>query len=53
MLEHHHYQPMDEAEKIKVQQEQLVNQRDRTGKAMGSIEGGLPDESNVRLPTFN
>jgi hypothetical protein len=52
MLEHHHYQPMDEAEKIKVQQEQLVNQRDRTGKAMGSIEGGLPDESNVRLPTF-
>jgi hypothetical protein len=52
MLEHHHYQPMDEAEKIKVQQEQLVNQRDRSGKAMGSIEGGLPDESNVRLPTF-
>lgn len=53
MLEHHHYQPMDEAEKIKVQQEQLVNQRDRSGKAMGSIEGGLPDESNVRLPTFS
>jgi hypothetical protein len=53
MLEHHHYQPMDEAEKIKVQQEQLVNQRDRTGKAMGSIEGGLPDESNVKLPHFN
>jgi hypothetical protein len=53
MLEHHHYQPMDEAEKIKVQQEQLVNQRDRTGKAMGSIEGGLPDESNIKLPHFN
>lgn len=53
MLEHHHYQPMDEAEKIKIQQEQLVNQRDRTGKAMGSIEGGLPDESNITLPYFN
>jgi hypothetical protein len=53
MLEHHHYQPMDEAEKIKVQQEQLVNQRDRSGKAMGSIEGGLPDESNIQLPHFN
>ena len=53
MLEHHHYQPMDEADKIKVQQEQLVGQRDRSGKAMGSIEGGLPDESNVKLPHFN
>ncbi len=53
MLEHHHYQPMDEAEKIKVQQEQLVGQKDRSGRAMGSIEGGLPDESNVNLPHFN
>lgn len=53
MLEHHHFQPMDEAEKIKVQQEQLVGQRDRSGKAVGSVEGGLPDESNVKLPYFN
>ncbi len=53
MLEHHHYQPLDEADKIKVQQEQLVGQRDRSGKAMGSIEGGLPDESNIKLPTFS
>lgn len=53
MLEHHHYQPMDEAEKIKVQQEQLVGQKDRSGRAMGSIEGGLPDESDVQLPHFN
>ena len=52
MLEHHHYQPMDEAEKIKIQQEQLVGQKDRAGRAMGSIEGGLPDESNIPLPHF-
>ena len=53
MLEHHHYQPMDEADKIRVDQEQLVSQRDRSGKAMGSIEGGLPDESSIKLPHFN
>ena len=53
MLEHHHYQPMDEADKIRVDQEQLVNQRDRSGKAAGSIEGSLPDESHVKLPFFS
>ena len=53
MLEQHHYAPMDESDKIKVQQEQLVGAKDRSGKAMGAIEGGLPDESGVRLPTFN
>ena len=53
MLEHHHYQPMDEADKIRVDQEQLVSQRDRSGKAVGAIEGGLPDESNIKLPHFN
>ena len=53
MLEHHHYQPMDEADKIRVDQEQLVSQRDRSGKAAGSIEGSLPDESNVKLPHFS
>jgi hypothetical protein len=53
MLEHHHFQPMDEADKIRVDQEQLVSQRDRSGKAAGSIEGSLPDESNVKLPHFS
>jgi hypothetical protein len=53
MLEHHPYQPMDEADKIRVDQEQLVSQRDRSGKAAGSIEGSLPDESNVKLPHFS
>ncbi len=53
MLEHHHYQPMDEADKIRLDQEQMVGQRDRSGKAMGSIEGGLPDESSVKLPHFS
>jgi len=53
MLEHHHFQPMDEADKIRVDQEQLVSQRDRSGKAAGSIEGGLPDESHVKLPIFS
>ena len=53
MLEHHHFQPMDEADKIRVDQEQLVSQRDRSGKAAGSIEGGLPDESSVKLPHFS
>jgi hypothetical protein len=53
MLEQHHWAPMDEAEKIKVQQEQLVGAKDRSGKAMGAIEGGLPDENGIRLPSFN
>jgi hypothetical protein len=44
---------MDEADKIRVDQEQLVSQRDRSGKAAGSIEGSLPDESNVKLPHFS
>ena len=53
MLEQHHYAPMDESDKIRVDQEQIVGAKNRAGKAMGSIEGTLPDDSGIRLPTFS
>lgn len=53
MLETHHYAPLEESEKIRTQQEQLLNARDSSGRNLVREEGdGLPDESNVRLPTF-
>jgi len=51
MLENHHYQPLDEAEKIKLQQEQLVDQSRVKGKKLASIEGTI-DENSVPLPEF-
>jgi len=53
MLENHHYQPLDEAEKIKLQQEQIVGESaiHGRGKKLASIEGTI-NEDNVRLPTF-
>jgi hypothetical protein len=53
MLENHHYQPLDEAEKIKLQQEQIVGESavHGRGKKLASIEGTI-DENDVRLPTF-
>ena len=54
MLENHHYQPLDEAEKIKLQQEQIVGQSQihGRGKTLASIEGTINDDTNVKLPTF-
>jgi signal-transduction protein with cAMP-binding, CBS, and nucleotidyltransferase domain len=40
MYELHHLAPMEEQEKIKVQQEQLLGERDSNGKTLVSIEGG-------------
>ena len=52
MLEHHHYAPMDEAEKLNVQQEQLVSKKDSSGKQLVTIEGGI-QEDDVRTPSFS
>ena len=54
MAEVHHYAPMDEQEKIKVQQEQLLNARDSNGRALGGIEGdGMNFDLTREAPTFN
>jgi hypothetical protein len=52
MLEQHHYAPMEEAEKIKIQQEQLLDQRDSRGKSLVQIEGGISTNKPRGLPTF-
>lgn len=54
MYELHHRAPMEEQEKIKVQQEQLLGERDSNGKTLVSIEGGGMDfDAKVaRRPVF-
>ena len=52
MAENHHWLPMDESEKIKIQQEQLVEQSRVKGRQLASIEGGIPDESGTPVPDF-
>lgn len=53
MLETHHFAPIEESDKIRTQQEQLLNTTDSNGRRLVQSEGdGMPDESNVRLPTF-
>ena len=54
MLQMHHEAPMEEADKIKVQVEQLQGNRDSSGKSLGMVEGegyGQFDQS-VRTPVF-
>lgn len=54
MLQMHHEAPMEEADKIKVQIEQLQGNRDSSGKSLGQVEGegfGQFDQS-VRTPVF-
>jgi hypothetical protein len=54
MLQMHHEAPMEEADKIKVQVEQLQGNRDSSGKSLGMVEGegyGRFDQS-VRTPVF-
>jgi hypothetical protein len=54
MAEVHHYAPMDEQEKIKVQQDQLLNARDSNGRALGQVEGdGMNFDMTRSVPTFN
>jgi len=53
MAEVHHYMPLDEEEKIQVQQEQLLNAKDTSGRKLGQIEGdGLNFDLDVDAPTF-
>jgi len=44
---------MDEQEKIKVQQDQLLGAKDSNGKRLGSVEGdGMNFDQNVKAPIF-
>lgn len=53
MLETHHYAPLEEADKIRVQQEQLLAAQDSSGRKLIQQEGeGLPNEHGVRAPIF-
>jgi hypothetical protein len=54
MAEMHHFAPLEEQEKIKVQQDQLIeNSRDSQGKAVIYREGNNMDhDRNVKVPTF-
>lgn len=53
MAEMHHYAPMDEQEKIKVQQDQILNAKDSDGKRLGQIEGdGMNFDLTRAAPTF-
>lgn len=53
MYELHHLAPMEEQQKIKVQQEQLLGERDSNGKTLVSIEGGMGFDAKVKpRPVF-
>ena len=53
MAEVHHYAPMDEQQKIKVQQDQLLNARDSNGRALGQVEGdGMNFDLTREAPVF-
>jgi hypothetical protein len=55
MMEMHHNAPLDEQDKIKIQQEQLQNNaRDSNGRALIQLEnGGTAFDQNVRTPVFS
>ena len=53
MVELHHNAPMDEQEKIRIQQEQLLNAKDSNGKRLGQVEGdGINFDQTAKVPTF-
>jgi hypothetical protein len=55
MLEMHHYAPLDESEKVRSGAEAAANSPDafdRNGRRLITLEGGIDDESRVRLPQF-
>ena len=53
MTEFHHDAPMDEQTKIKIQQEQLLNAKDNSGKRLGNIEGdGMDFDMSKKAPVF-
>lgn len=55
MLHMHHEKPMEEAEKIRVQLENLQGARDSSGKSLGRVEGeGFGEiERSVPSPVFH
>ena len=55
MLQMHHEAPMDEADKIRVQVENLQGQRDSSGKSLTQVEGeGFGNiDQNVKTPIFH
>ena len=54
MLQMHHEKPMEEAEKIRVQLENLQGARDSSGRSLGRVEGeGFGDmDRHVPTPIF-
>lgn len=50
MLHMHHEAPMDEADKVRVQQEQLQGQRDSSGKSLVQVEGEGFGKFDQRVP---
>jgi hypothetical protein len=56
MMHHHHDQPREEAEKIRVQLESLQGQRDSNGKRLVDVEGegiGSYDQQPSKMPVFS
>lgn len=53
MAEMHHYAPLDEQEKIQVQQDQLLGAKDRGGQPLVRIEGdGMKFDQTAPVPMF-
>lgn len=54
MLQMHHERPMEEADKIRVQVENLQGARDSRGRSLGQVEGeGFGEmDRNVKTPVF-
>jgi hypothetical protein len=54
MTQMHHEAPMEEADKVQIQIEQLQGNRDSSGKSLGSVEGeGFGNlNRNVQTPVF-
>ena len=54
MIQMHHEAPMEEADKVQIQIEQLQGNRDSSGKSLGSVEGeGFGNlNRNVQTPVF-
>jgi len=56
MTQFHHDMPLDEAEKVRVQMENLQGQRDSNGKRLVQVEGegmGDLDRQPTKLPVFS
>ncbi len=53
MYELHHQAPLEEQDKIRVQQEQLLGARDSGGRSLVSVEGeGMESNAHINVPAF-